>query len=121
MSAPDARLSAAERAALADIEAAAAAEDPYLAARLKGGVPVRALSVIASGLPTLRKTWAALVGAGWWGVAMAVAGLALMLVGVAVSLGLAVLGALVCLVGLRAIAEMLDRRLRRSGDAAPPS
>lgn len=132
---PDERLSAAERAALADLEAAAAAADPTLAARLKG----RRLSRFRFLLPTrapqlgrvpqlgpvsqLGRWWAALVGIGWWGVPLAVAGLVLVVLGLVSSLAVSVVGALVLVVGLRVIADLVERRLaarRRRQDGEHP-
>lgn len=118
MSAPDARLSAAERAALADLEAAAVAADPHLAARLKGtpGSRLRALLVIVQ--PAVLRLWSMILGLRWWGVLVAAGGLGLVLIGLSNSLAVSVCGAVIALVGLRVLAEMVERRVGRPGSRA---
>lgn len=122
MSAPDARLSAAERAALADLEAAAAAADPRLAERLKGASESRVRTV----LPALRRfqpevlrLWVSFLRLGWWGVPLSAAGLALMVLGLSAGPAFCVLGAIVAVGGLRLVAEALEghRHRPRSGAA----
>ena len=115
MSAPDARLSAAERAALADLEAAAAASDPHLAARLKGGPPARLRIPLPSFAPGLLRVWKSFLGIGWWAAAVTLIGLALTVLGLSAGLGLSVLGALVAAAGLRALAEAVERRRSAPG------
>ena len=113
MSTPDARLSAAERAALADLEAAAAADDPRLASRLRGTSVTRVRSIMARLLPRLAVTWSRLLAARWWGVPLTVAGLALMVLGVSGGLAASVVGIVTSAVGLRILAEMAAARSRR--------
>lgn len=122
MSAPDARLSAAERAALADLEAAAAAADPRLAERLKGASESRLRTV----LPALRRfqpevlrVWVSFLRLGWWGVPLSAAGLVLMVLGLSAGPALCVLGTVVAAGGLRLVAEVLEGRRHRprSGSA----
>ena len=120
MSTPDARLSAAERAALADLEAAAAADDPRLASRLRGSSVVRARSVLPRLLPRLTAAWTRVLSARWWGVPVTLAGLALIVLGISAGTALSVVGVITSVVGLRILAEMVDLRLRRRHDAPLP-
>ena len=116
MSAPDARLSAAERAALADLEAAAAASDPHLAARLKGASASRARSVLpaVSRLrPEALRLWVSFLKLGWWGAPLTVAGLALIVLGISAGPVVSVLGVVVTVCGLRLLAELVERRRHR--------
>ena len=117
MSTPDARLSAAERAALADLEAAAAASDPGLAALLRGGRGrwvhldlrrVRASVAKAAGL---------VMRARWWGVPMTVLGLFLMVLGLGSLLLISFVGALLTALGLGLLARMAQIRLTRSANS----
>lgn len=112
MSAPDARLSAAERAALADLEAAAAAADPQLASRLKSGErrPLARLSLPRMA-PGLLQAWAAFLRIGWWALPLTLIGLALVVVGMGAGLAVSIIGALATTAGLRALAEVLRRRM----------
>ncbi len=122
MSAPDARLNAAERAALADLEAAAAADDPHLAARLKGAPASRirtVVPVIQRLRPTVLRQWSSFLGLGWWGVPVTLAGLALVVLGMSAGLAVSVFGALVALAGLRVLAELVERRRRRRSGSGP--
>jgi hypothetical protein len=118
MSTPESRLSAAERAALADLESAAAAADPHLDARLRGRTPSRALPALSRARVVGLRGWAAILGLGWWGIPILVAGLALAVIGLSQTLALSVLGLLVAAVGLRVLVELVDRRLFRS--SGPP-
>lgn len=112
---PDARLSAAERAALAHLEAAAAAADPEFAARLKGtpGARLHALALRAHAVVSARfgRPLARLARGGWWGAPTLVAGLVLVVLGVSTGLAVAVVGALACTAGLRMLAGLVERRL----------
>ena len=110
MSAPDARLSAAEQAALADLEAAAVAADPQLAARLKGAPAPRVGTLLPRLRPELLRLWAAFLGIGWWAVPLTLAGLGLAVLGLSAGLAVSVGGALVAAAGLRALAELVERR-----------
>lgn len=114
MSAPDAKLSAAERAALADIEAAAVADDPHLAARLKGAPAHRLRSPLPLVHPLALRLWRAFLQLGWWGAPIAVAGFVLMALGLSVGLPVSLLGAVAALGGLRLVAEAVDRRRRNA-------
>jgi hypothetical protein len=110
MSTPDARLSAAERAALADLEASAAAADPSLAGRLGGGSAWRArtwLQVLASRSKAL---WGRTLNLRWWGIGVAVVGLFLVVLGLSSGLALSVLGVVMAAVGLRIVAQIFVSR-----------
>ena len=118
MSAPDARLNAAERAALADLEAAAVADDPHLAARLRGAPGSRLKTVvplIQRFRPVALRTWSSFLDLGWWGVPITLVGLGLVVLGMSAGLALSVFGAVVTLAGLRLLAELVERRRHRSG------
>ena len=110
MSTPEARLSAAERAALADLESAAAAADPHLAARLRGRAPSRALPALVTVITRIQGAWAWVLRWNWWGIPPVVIGLFLVVLGLAYGLVLSVLGLVVAAVGLRVLAEMVERR-----------
>jgi hypothetical protein len=103
-------LSAAERAALADLEAAASAADPILAARLRGrssrGIPEFLLTVVTLGLLVGREV----IGAGLWGLVPLVGGLALTVLGLSVSIALSVVGVLIMATGMGMLACYADRR-----------
>jgi hypothetical protein len=88
----EATLSAAERAALAGLESKAEADDPRLAAQLRGG---------GHALPSLHLP-AALVRASqtWVGPVVAVAGLVLMILTLSSAVVLALVGALLFMGGL---------------------
>ena len=113
--APDARLSAAERAALAHLEAAASAEDPQFAARLRGSAAARVRAVAPRLLPALLAIWAWLLALGWWSLALVVGGLGLMVIGLGSGFGLSLVGVVLCTVGLLLLAEMAGSRPSRSG------
>lgn len=120
MSTPDARLNAAERAALADLEAAAAAADPALAARLRGGLAWKAVPLVRSLRRRLVLWWAAVLQAGWWGVPLTVAGLLLMALGLSAGLALSVVGAVIAAVGVRVLVEMARLRMARTAARRDP-
>ena len=67
----DASLTAKERAALASLEAMAAAEDPQLASRLRGSRRLR----LFTGMPAI-PSW---LRSTWWGVPALVVGLVLII------------------------------------------
>ncbi|HET9076553.1 MAG TPA: hypothetical protein VFN68_06455 [Acidimicrobiales bacterium] len=120
MSAPDARLSAAERAALAGLEAAAAAADPHLAARLRGVPGTRWRLLLTSVQPAALRLWHLLLGLRWWGVPITLGGLALTVLGLGTGLAVSVLGAVIALAGLRVLAEMVEVRRRPAPERAEP-
>lgn len=103
---PDARLSAAERAALAHLEAAASAEDPQLAARLRGSASAGLHAVGPMVLPVFIASWRWLLQLGWRALILVAAGLALMVWGLGSGLAVSLVGVVVCTVGLRALAEV---------------
>lgn len=120
MSAPDARLNAAERAALADLEAAAVAADPHLAARLKGAPASRLRSLLPAlqgTYPKALRWWSTFLRLGWWGIPMTLAGVGLMVLGLSTGPAVSVLGAVVAVAGLRLVAELVESHRRRSGAA----
>jgi hypothetical protein len=113
MSTRDARLSQQERAALANLEAAAVADDPQFAARLRGS----ALFRVKAGVPRLAAMlvgyWRALLRNGWWGAPIAVLGLGLMILGMSNSIWLSIAGAGLAAFGLRLVAQAADDVWRR--------
>jgi Protein of unknown function (DUF3040) len=117
MSTPDASLSPQERAALADLEAAAAADDPQLAARLKGGGHLKAWSVPPRVAAFVVGRWKAALTLGWWGAPIAVVGFALMVLSLSTGLYLGVVGAGLCLFGLQLVAHAAHNLwVRRRGN-----
>lgn len=120
MSTPDARLNAAERAALADLEAAAMAADPALAARLRGGPGWRARPAVRALQLRMARTWAALLRARWWGGVLLVGGMLLMAIGLGTTLIVSTVGAVVAAVGIRVLAEMAGVRIARLARAGRP-
>jgi hypothetical protein len=118
MSTPDASLSPQERAALADLEAAAAADDPQLAARLKGGGHLRAWSVPARAAAYVVGRWKAALTLGWWGAPIAAVGFALMVLSLSIGLYVGVIGTVLCFFGLRLVVHAAHSLwVRRRGDA----
>jgi hypothetical protein len=113
MSTPDARLSAAERAAFANLEAAAAAADPSLAARLRGRTPWRGRPWARSCYRRALHMWAALLGRRVWGAPLVVVGFFLMALGLSAGLALSVFGLVLALVGFRMVAESVRLRLAK--------
>lgn len=114
MSIRDARLSPQERAALASLEAAAVADDPQFAARLRGSPLFRVHAAVPRLMAWLVGQWRALMRNPWWGVPMAVAGFVLMLVGLSVSGWLSATGAVLAAVGMvlgaETVRQMWERR-----------
>jgi Protein of unknown function (DUF3040) len=107
----DARLTAQERAAFAGLEAAASADDPQLAKRLRGsnGVWVKSLLTRSARFLTAGGHW--VLRLGWWGIPIAVVGLLLVVVGMSAGLVVGVAGALVAALGLYLTARaVVDRR-----------
>ncbi len=118
---PDARLSAAERAALADLEAVALADDPVFASRLRGSPASEAMRAASSARLLLRRGWVKLLCVRWWGLVMLVVGLAAVTGGLAVSLAVSLAGTLLSGVGLRVLAEIVvDRSTRRGVGSDQP-
>ena len=114
MSTPDARLNAAERAALADLEAAATASDPTLASRLKGG---RTNPAFTSARAQLLRVWLLLLmRARHFGAPLTVLGLLLMVVGLSAGLVVSLAGVVLLSLGLRVVAELLAAHsMKRQG------
>jgi Protein of unknown function (DUF3040) len=105
-------LTARERAALASLEATAAAEDPQLASRLRGASSFRWVTY----LPPIPAWW----WSSWWGVPVALVGLMLMIVSLSAGLVLGVVGALVMTGGVRMLVgaterSWMDKRRRTDG------
>jgi hypothetical protein len=98
----DASLTAKERAALASLEATAAAEDPQLASRLRGSRGLRLFTHLPAVPAWLRSTW--------WGVPALVVGLALMILSLSVSVELGIAGAVLAAAGLWLVVGMVNRR-----------
>lgn len=118
---PDARLSAAERAALADLEAAASAADPTFAARLRGSrlTRLRPLLLIgAARLTKLGEAWSRLLAGGFWGIPLTVAGLLLIVLGLAAGIAISVVGAVLTTVGLLILAKLAESRFQARREAA---
>lgn len=109
MSIRDARLSPQERAALANLEAAAAADDPQFAARLRGSPLFRLQATIPRLFAWLVGQWRALLRNLWWGVPLAAAGFVLMVAGLSVSGWVSGTGAVMAALGLGLGAESLSR------------
>jgi hypothetical protein len=98
----DASLTAKERAALASLEAMAAAEDPQLASRLRGSRGLR----LFTRLPAI-PTW---LRSAWWGVPALVVGLILVILSLSLSVVLGCVGAVLAAAGLWMVVGMVDRR-----------
>ena len=113
----DARLTAQERAAFAGLEAAAAADDPQLAKRLRGPSGVWVKSSLARSARVLSAGWHWVLRLGWWGIPIAVVGLVLVVVGMSAGLGVGVAGAMVAALGLYLVAQAV--RDRPSSPAEP--
>lgn len=113
MSTPDARLNAAERAALADLEAAATAADPHLAARLRGRVVWRPGPAFGAVAARIQTAWITLLAARSLGPPLILVGLLLTVLGIGSGIGLSLVGALMATLGLRLVAEMISARSDR--------
>jgi len=119
---PDSRLSAAERAALADLEAAVLADDPVFVTRLRGSPASEARRVLSSVQRAVRRGWVRLLCVGWWGLVMLIAGLAAVIGGLVVSVAVSLAGVLVAGVGLRVLAEIVvGRNVRRGAGTDRPT
>ena len=109
----DARLTAEERAALSSLEALAAADDPQLAARLRGpGRWSTALRGAAMRILSARASAPAWLGTPWVAVPALVVGLGLVVAGLSLGWGVGVLGALLATGGLVPVVREAGRRLR---------
>ena len=107
----DARLTAQERAAFAGLEAAAAADDPQLAKRLRGSNGVWIKSVVSRTTRIAAAGSQRLLHLGWWGIPIALVGLLLVVVSMSAGLALGVVGALISTFGLYLVARTIrDRR-----------
>src|ERR1700733_6465860 len=91
----DASLTARERAALASLEAMAAAEDPQLARRLRGSSRLRWLPELPP-IPAWSRH-------SWWGGPVALVGLIMMVLSVSSGLWLGIAGAVLTTAGLRVL------------------
>jgi hypothetical protein len=119
MSTGDARLSPQERAALAGLEAAAAADDPEFAARLRGTSLFRFKAAAPRLAALLVGQWRALMRHGIWGIPLALIGFVFMVLGLSVGAWLAVGGALVATVGLRLLAQLASGFVERRRQPEP--
>jgi Protein of unknown function (DUF3040) len=107
----DARLTAQERAAFAGLEAAAAADDPQLAKRLRGSNGIWIRSVLSRVARIAAAGSQRLLNLGWWGIPIALVGLLLMVVSMSAGLFIGVVGALISTFGLYLVARAVrDRR-----------
>ena len=106
----DARLTAQERAAFAGLEAAAAADDPQLAKRLRGsnGIWIRSVLTRISRIAAAGSH--RLLNLGWWGIPIALVGLVLVVVSMSVGFALGVAGALIATFGLYLVARAIRER-----------
>ncbi|HUE58653.1 MAG TPA: hypothetical protein VMO88_03650 [Acidimicrobiales bacterium] len=114
----DSRLTAEERAALSNLEALAAADDPQLAARLRGPTRWRLVVQVSwvlgwlPGLPEMRRWVTGLPGVHslWVAVPAVIVGLALTVVSVSVGLAVGVIGAGIAAAGLWSVVTAAQRR-----------
>jgi hypothetical protein len=107
----DARLTARERAALSSLEALATADDPQLAARLRGPSPWN-LALYRARLQLLI-SWAHVpvwLHSLWVAIPAVAVGLGLAVVGLSVGWAVGVLGALLSTAGLTSIVRDAGRR-----------
>ena len=119
MSTRDARLSPQERAALANLEAAAVADDPQFAARLRGSPMFRVRASAPRLLAFTVGQWRAALHHAWWGCPLTVVGFVLMVLGLSVGMALGLVGALVATAGLRLNAQMLYDALQARRQTPP--
>jgi hypothetical protein len=111
MSTRDSRLTAEERAALAHLEAAATADDPHLATRLRGSGSARLNALGSKAHRDLSALANRAFHLGWWGIAVAVLGLAMMILAVSSGLWLGIVGTILAVIGLMSVAHAVERRL----------
>jgi Protein of unknown function (DUF3040) len=107
----DASLSAQERAALAHLEAAAAADDPQLAAWLRGPGRLHLLSLLPKPPGWMRNRWL--------GGPIAVLGLALIILSISAGWVIGILGAAVATIGLWLLVEAVRLRWISSTKSSP--
>jgi predicted exporter len=105
----DARLTAQERVALAGLEAAAAADDPQLAARLRGSRH-RLKSLLPIPLAFVLGKWRSVLRKGWWGAPVVALGLLMVVLGLPYGLPLSLAGVATACAGLRLVAQAVDDR-----------
>jgi hypothetical protein len=98
----DASLSDRERAALASLEAVAAADDPQLAKRLRGTTRFH----LARHLPRI-PAW---LRGDWWAAPLLIVGLALVAAGLSTTVVLSGIGAVLIAGGLYVLVGLLQRR-----------
>jgi hypothetical protein len=113
----DARLTAQERAAFAGLEAAAAADDPQLAKRLRGSNGIWIKSVLTRCTRWAAVGWQRLAHLGWWGIPIALVGLLLVVVSMSAGLTTGVVGALISTLGLYLIARAIRDRRSATGES----
>lgn len=105
MSTPDASLNAAERAALADLESAAAAADPAWASRLRGS---RAAPALRSARVQLLRAWLVLLmKSRRLGAPLSLLGLLVIVLGISTGLAVSLVGAAFLAFGLRVATESI--------------
>lgn len=109
----DASLTARERAALASLEAQAAAEDPTLARRLRGSNPL--------GLVTKVPRIPAWLWQSWWGGPVAVIGLVLVVLSPSTGFVVGLVGALMLTAGLRMLGGAVQARRSASASGTSPT
>jgi hypothetical protein len=109
MSTRDESLNARERAALANLEAQAVADDPLLARRLRGSGRHR----LVTSMPTI-PAW---LWQSWWGAPVAVLGLVVVVLSLSTGFVVGLIGALMTTAGLRMLVGAIQGRRRGS---APP-
>lgn len=119
----DARLTAEERAALSNLEAMAMADDPQLAARLRGPGRWHLVGAAARMQAIARRARVpAWVYELWFCVSAVVVGLALTVLSLAVGWWLGVLGAALAACGITLLLRFVTRRIAagppRAGDGA---
>jgi hypothetical protein len=107
----DASLTARERAALASLEASAAAEDPQLASRLRGSSRFRMIAH----LPRV-PAW---VGSPWCAGSLVLVGLALVIISLSTTSVLGVAGLVMAAYGCCGLAGVVERLARRGGPDEP--
>jgi Protein of unknown function (DUF3040) len=114
VSTPDVSLNAEERAALASIEAKAAAEDPQLAALLKGSGRGWLRSVLPRLAAVAAAKWRYLMAHSWLGFPITLVGLALVVAGMSGGLVVGLIGAVLAAAGLRMGLQAVDDYRRRT-------
>jgi len=122
LSSPDASLSPQEKAALASLEAAALADDPGLAHRLRGASQIQARTVAPRLAAYVIGRFRYLRRQGRWGLPTVALGFVLMVWGLSSGAALSVVGALLACAGLRLLGELIvQRSASLRSPAGPPS